>query len=146
LPLTPFFPFDIRKNELDREFEVNMKIRGFLALLVLTMVVVYFIFFAKAGKKSYLEGTVDAYDRIKVQTTKVNMATLEKAISYFISSEDRTPADLKELSASRLLTGAPLDGWDRPIKYEKVSDSNFRLISAGRDGKFDTSDDIVVEY
>jgi hypothetical protein len=146
LPLTLFFPFDIREKELHHWFEVNMKIRGFLALLVLTVVVVYFIFFAKAGKKSYIEGTTDAYEKIQVQVTRANMATLEKAIEYFVANEGRTPADLKELSASRLLAGDASDGWSRPLKYVRVSDSNFRLISAGRDGKFDTSDDIVVEY
>lgn len=123
-----------------------MKIRGFLAILVLTVVVVYFIFFAKAGKKSYIEGTIDAYDRVKTQVTRTNIATLEKTIEYFIATEGRTPRDMKELSASRLLTGDPSDGWGRPLKYERLSDSNYRLISAGKDGAFGTSDDITLEY
>ncbi len=123
-----------------------MKIRGFLAILVLTVVVVYFIFFAKAGKKSYIEGTIDAYDRVKTQVTRTNIATLEKTIEYFIATEGRTPRDMKELSATRLLTGDPSDGWGRPLKYERLSDSNYRLISAGKDGAFGTSDDITLEY
>jgi hypothetical protein len=123
-----------------------MKIRGFLAILVLTVVVVYFIFFAKAGKKGYIEGTIDAYDRVKTKITRTNIATLEKTIEYFIGSEGRTPRDMKELSASRLLTGDPSDGWGRPLKYERLSDSNYRLISAGNDGAFGTSDDILLEY
>jgi len=113
-----------------------MKIRGFLAILVLTVVVVYFIFFAKAGKKSYVEGTVDAFERVKTEVTRTNMATLVKAIEYFIGSEGRTPADIKELSSSRLLMGDPSDGWGRPLKYERLSDSNYRLVSAGNDGAF----------
>jgi hypothetical protein len=121
-----------------------MRIRGFLALLVLTVAVVYFIFFARAGKKSYIEGTMDAYDRMRTQVTQTNMATLEKAINFFIGNESRTPTDLKELSASRLLMGDSSDGWGRPLKYERLSDSNFRLISAGKDGKFNTDDDIVL--
>ncbi len=123
-----------------------MKIRGFLAILVLTVVVVYFIFFAKAGKKSYVEGTVDAFERVKTEVTRTNMATLVKAIEYFIGSEGRTPADIKELSSSRLLMGDPSDGWGRPLKYERLSDSNYRLVSAGNDGAFGTADDILAEY
>ena len=123
-----------------------MKIRGFLAILVLTVVVVYFIFFAKAGKKSYIEGTVDALDRVKSEVTRTNMATLAKAIEYFIGSEGRTPTDIKELSASRLLMGDPSDGWGRPLKYERLSDSNYRLVSAGTDGALGTADDILMEY
>jgi hypothetical protein len=74
------------------------------------------------------------------------MATLEKAVEYFIANEGRTPVDLKELSLRRLLAGDTSDGWGRPLIYERISDSNFRLVSAGRDGKFDTNDDIAKEY
>lgn len=123
-----------------------MKIRGFLIILVLGVVVVYFIYFAKAGKKGYLQGTMDAYDRVRTELTQTNMTTLEKAIDYFIANEGRTPSDLKELSSSRLLAGDTSDGWGGQLKYERVSDSNFRLISAGKDRKFGTSDDIVLEY
>jgi len=122
-----------------------MKIRGFLALLVLVVVVVYFIFFARVGKKSYLEGTIDAYDRIRVELTKTNMAALEKAVNLFIATEGRAPADLKELWASRLLTGEAADGWGRSFKYERLSDSAFRIASAGQDGVFGTEDDLTLE-
>ena len=122
-----------------------MKIRGFLALLVLVVVVVYFIFFAKAGKKSYLEGTKDAYDRIRSELTETNMATLEKAINLFLATEGRAPADIKELWASRVLTGEAADAWGRDFKYERLSDSAFRITSAGQDGVFDTEDDLSLE-
>ena len=122
-----------------------MKIRGALIVLMLALVIVYFLYFAKAGKKSYIEGTMNAYDRIRTEVTQTNMATLEKAINLFGGTEGRTPTDLKELSATRLLMGDTSDGWGRPLKYERVSDSNFRLISAGQDGKFNTDDDIVLE-
>lgn len=122
-----------------------MKIRGFLALLVLVVVVVYFIFFARVGKKSYIEGTKDAYDRIRVELTKTNMATLEKAVNLFIATEGRAPGDLKELWASRLLSGEGVDGWGRGFKYERLSDSAFRIVSAGQDGVFGTEDDLSLE-
>ena len=122
-----------------------MKIRGFLAILVLVVVVVYFIFFAKAGKKSTIEGTKDAYDRVRVELTQINMATLEKAIHLFISTEGRAPADLNELLTSRLLTGQAVDGWGRSIRYERLAESGFRLVSAGQDGEFGTEDDLTLE-
>ncbi len=122
-----------------------MRIRGFLALLVIVVVVVYFIFFARTSKKGSIEVTKDAYDRIRTELTQTNMATLEKAINLFVSTEGRTPADLKELLSSRLLTGALVDGWGRGFKYEKLSDSEFRLVSAGLDGVFGTEDDLTLE-
>jgi hypothetical protein len=39
-----------------------------------------------------------------------------------------------------------LDAWGRAIQYEKISDSAFRLKSAGPDGEFGTADDIVKEF
>ena len=35
-----------------------------MILLLLAMVIVYFLYFAKAGKKSYIEATIDANERI----------------------------------------------------------------------------------
>jgi hypothetical protein len=130
----------------DESFEADMKIRGLLIILLLGFVVVYLLYFVKAGKKSYIEGAIDANSRIRAELTQTNMATLEKAVEYFIANEGRTPLDLKELSLRRLLVGDTSDAWGRPLKYERISDSNFRLVSAGKDGKFGTNDDIVKEY
>ena len=113
--------------------------------MVLVVVVVYFIFFVRTSKKSSIEVTKDAYDRIRVELTQTNMATLEKAINLFLSTEGRTPSDLKELLSSRLLSGEAADGWGRSFKYERLSESEFRLISAGSDGVFGTEDDLTLE-
>jgi hypothetical protein len=121
-----------------------MKIRGLLIVLILAMAVVYFLYFGKAGKESYLEATVDAHQRMSADLTRVNMETIARAVDLFSGTEGRVPEDLKELSRARLLTGATSDGWGRAFKYERLSDSSFRLTSPGPDGKFDTADDIVL--
>jgi len=54
-----------------------MKIRGALIILLLAMVIVYFLYFAKAGKKSYIEGAMDANDRMRGELTQVNMTTMQ---------------------------------------------------------------------
>ncbi len=122
-----------------------MKIRGALILLLLGMVIVYFLYFAKAGKKSYIEATQDANERIRTELTQVNMATMQKAIDYFMATEGEAPADLKTLFAARLFSGDPSDGWGTPLKYERLSDSDYRLVAAGKDRTFDTDDDILLE-
>jgi hypothetical protein len=121
-----------------------MKIRGLLIVLILAMAVIYFLFFAKAGKKSHLEATVDAHQRMSADLTRANMETLARAVEFFIGSEGRLPEDLKELARARILAGATTDGWGRAIKYEKLSDSGFRLTSPGLDGRFNTGDDIAL--
>ena len=122
-----------------------MKIRGALIILLLGMVIVYVLYFARAGKKSYIEATQDANEKIRTQLTQVNMGTMQKAIDYFIAAEGEAPADLKALFAARLFSGDPSDGWGTPLKYERLSDSAYRLVAAGKDKTFDTDDDIVLE-
>jgi len=122
-----------------------MKIRGALIILLLAMVIVYFLYFAKAGKKSYIEGAMDANDRMRAELTQVNMGTLQKAIDYYIAAEGEAPADLKTLFAARLFSGDPSDGWGSPLKYERLSESTYRLAAAGKDRTFGTADDIVLE-
>ncbi|MEW5902121.1 MAG: hypothetical protein AB1715_11715 [Acidobacteriota bacterium] len=122
-----------------------MRSRGILVIIVLAMVVVYFLFFAKAGKKSYIEATVDANERLRTELTRTNLATLERAVDLFISTEGRTPADLKEILRARLLSGDASDGWGRALRYERTSETEYRLLSAGKDGLFETADDLILE-
>jgi len=124
-----------------------MKIRGFLAILIMAMAVVYFVLFLRPGKEggSAIETQVERFGRTKVELTKVNIGQLEKAVEFYITTEGSPPADLKELYASRFVTGDVSDAWGRPLRYERLSDSGFRLTSAGPDGRFGTKDDIIVE-
>ncbi|KKM73679.1 hypothetical protein LCGC14_1408030 [marine sediment metagenome] len=98
------------------------------------------------GGKEQLPREVKAYSEMGLELTKVNMANLKTAIFIFTAEQGRTPKDLKELRAVSRQFGATLDSWGTAIKYEKLSDENFRLISAGKDRVFNTSDDIAVEY
>ncbi len=121
-----------------------MKIKGLLVILLLAMVVVYFLFFAKAGKKSPLETMVDARQKMSLDLTQANMQTLIRAIEFFSGMEGRVPEDLSELSRARIVAPTATDGWGRPFRYEKLSASSFRLTSAGQDGRFGSRDDIVI--
>ena len=122
-----------------------MKLRGALIVLLLAMVVVYMLYFAKAGKKGYLRATLDANDRIRADLTKVNMATLERAIDFAASTNGELPADLNAVFAARMFSGDPSDGWGTPIKYERKPEAGYRLIAAGKDRTFGTADDIVID-
>ena len=123
-----------------------MKGRGMLVVLVLAVAIVYLIWFSKSGDKTRLEQQVDRFEQAKEELTKVNMQTLQKIIQSYIASEGQTPKNLQELRTANLLMGNILDSWGKPFRYERLSDSSFRLVSAGKDKVFDTQDDIVMEY
>lgn len=123
-----------------------MKIRGFLAMLVLGVIVVYFIWFAKTGSESGIEAEIGTFDRSREELTRVNLAALEKQIVAFSATQGELPRDLETFErAMRPGTGL-LDGWGRRVRYEKLSADGFRLTSAGPDGVFGTADDIQREY
>ncbi len=123
-----------------------MKARGLLIVLVLAVAIVYLIWFSKSGEKTHLERQVDRFVQAKEDLTRVNMQSLQKIILSYIAGEGQTPKRLQDLRNSNLLVGGTMDGWGKSIKYERLSDSSFRLISAGKDKTFDTEDDIVLDY
>ena len=124
-----------------------MKIRGFLIVLMMGLVIVYFIYFAKTGGKSNIRTMVDKYAEAKIDLTKVNMEQLGRIILSRTDGEGQALADLAELQRSQPGVGAgSLDAWGRTLTYERLSDSGFRLTSAGPDGVIGTADDIVKEF
>lgn len=125
-----------------------MKVRGLLIIVMLGAVVVYFVYFAKMGNdKGALRTEVDQYLKAKVKLTEVNIESLARVILDYATGDQGLPEDLKQLQRSRPSLGMGLtDAWGRTIKYEKISDTAFRLRSAGPDGAFDTADDIVKEF
>lgn len=123
-----------------------MKGRGLFIVLIPAALVVIGILFFRAGDKSVIETQVDAYSDAKKDLTAVNMKTVSNEVLSFMSSEGRTPADFREMRKLQRVPIAFLDAWGREIRYEKLSDSSFRLTSSGPDGSFDTDDDIEQEY
>jgi hypothetical protein len=125
-----------------------MKFRGLLAIVLLAVVVIYFIYFAKSGNdKGVLQTEVDQYVKAKIQLTQVNLESLAREILLYAAGDQGLPEDLKQLLRARPSLGMGLrDAWGQEIKYERLSDSSFRLRSAGPDGVFDTADDIVKDF
>lgn len=88
-----------------------------------------------------------------VPATRVQMDNLDVAISTFQTDQDRFPTNLAELlpltngwggarATGYIKASALTDCWGTPLRYIATSNS-WQLRSAGRDGHFDTEDDIV---
>lgn len=99
----------------------------------------------ETGSKTFLQEQVDALSRVREKMTRTNLASLEKAIDLFIAQNDRTPDNLREVQTFSRSVYAESDAWGNPIKYEKISDFKYRLISAGKDKTFNTEDDIIIK-
>ncbi len=119
--------------------------KGFLVIFLLVVILVFFLYVAKQGGKSRLKEQVDAFAEVKEKTTRTNMTSLEKAIDLFIAQQGRVPTELREIQTFGPSIYVDSDSWGNKIKYERISDSSYRLISAGKDKTFNTDDDIVIE-
>ena len=124
-----------------------MKIRGLIIGVLLAMVAVYFIFFTKvADDKGGLQIEVDKYLQSKTKLTAVNLESLSREVLSYAAEGDGLPDTLEALRRFHPTAGALPDAWGRKIRYERLSDSSFRLRSAGPDGAFETEDDIVKDF
>lgn len=123
-----------------------MKIRGFMAILLMASVIVMALYIVKTGEKSMIEEKVSSFDRAKHQLTETNMQSLERLITMYSAEHGALPRSLDDLRVLGPMTTGKKDAWSRDLKYERLSDLNFRLTSSGPDFRFGTEDDIVKEF
>lgn len=124
-----------------------MKIRGLLIGVILAMVAVYFIFFTKvADNKGGLRIEVDKYLQTKIKLTAVNIEGISREVLTYAADGQGLPESLDALRRFLPTSAAFSDAWGRKIRYERLSDTSFRLRSAGPDGAFETADDIVKDF
>ncbi|MBS3819065.1 hypothetical protein KGY73_06130 [bacterium] len=121
-----------------------MKLKGFLVILILVGVGVYFLYMMTAEEGKKAKQDIQSFDRVKKELTVTNMNTLKKMIINFIAQKGRTPQNLKEIQTFQPVSSIKVDAWGTTIRYTKIYQNRFRLVSAGKDGKFETEDDIKV--
>jgi hypothetical protein len=117
-----------------------------LVLLLAAAVVLLLQFHRPAGQKSVVERQLEAKDLAAETQTRANLQAVEIAVVAYMADAGSAPGALSALQNLRLLPAGAIDGWGRSLKYERISDSSFRVISAGKDGVFGTADDLVREY
>lgn len=122
-----------------------MRIKGFLVILVLVVIIVFFIYYIGTGEKKIIKEQVDSFSKAKEKLTRTNMNTLKRALEAYAAKMGELPNKLNDLSLTVPISTGKMDGWGNEIKYEKISDLDFRLISAGADKTFDTDDDIIIQ-
>ena len=123
-----------------------MKIRGFMVIILLVAIVVFFLYTLKSGGNKDIPEQIEAFSSTKQTLTETNLSSLQKEVLSYIVTNGTTPQRLDDIRFSPALTTGKWDAWGNKIKYERLSDENFRLTSAGHDGAFGTKDDIIKEY
>jgi len=122
-----------------------MRWRGFLAIILISAAVIYFLWMLKAGKDKVVED-VETFSQTHIELTKANMSSLANMIQSFSLQTGRTPDSLQEFQKFYRMPVSSQDVWGTSIRYERISDDKFRLISAGPDKTFTTTDDISLDF
>jgi uncharacterized protein (UPF0333 family) len=122
-----------------------MKIKGFLVIVVLVVIIAFFIYYIGSGEKKIIKDQVDSFSAAKEKLTRTNMNTLKRAVDSYAATQGKLPNRLEDINLAVPMTTGKLDAWGKKIKYQKISELEFHLISAGSDGTFNTDDDIVIK-
>jgi hypothetical protein len=82
---------------------------------------------------------------IKNRDTRTDCRQMTRALDHFYERTARYPANLAELiGKSPLRQGWKRDGWGKAYRYSTATGgTSYLLISAGRDGRFNTGDDLT---
>ncbi len=90
-----------------------------------------------------------ALAQANIKTAGLEISQMEGMVNsyYLMSSPRRLPDALDELTAgpSPLTKKINVDPWGNPYIYNKVSNSEFTIISAGPDGQEGTEDDVGLD-
>jgi hypothetical protein len=122
-----------------------MKKKGFLTVLVVAFAIVYFLWWTKEGKEKFMDA-VKVFKPTEQEMTKANMNSLAKEMLFFVAQAGRTPTNLREFQKFQGTLSETSDAWGTMLRYERLSEEDFRIVSAGKDKVFNTSDDIVLKF
>lgn len=118
--------------------------RPAFSLLELTLVLLIIGLLSAVAAVSF----AGAGERARVKTTKATMSQYKQQLRIFATEKTNYPQSLNELVPDFIEPdnsgNAPVDGWKRPFYYQLTPGAahEFDLISAGKDGEFETADDI----
>jgi len=120
--------------------------KGILAVLILAGAIAILLWMIQSKPGETIQKQVESFSTVKAKTTRINMLTLQREIISYLSSYGKIPEDLQQMISARALFTEVNDAWGNPIDYDRISDMSFKLVSAGGDREFNTTDDIVLEY
>lgn len=123
-----------------------MKLKGFLVIVILGAAVYMILHYVQSGVNSDLPEKIQSINKTGDMTTEMNMKSLQREIVSYMVEHGDTPETLDKIFLMKPWLKGIADVWGTPFDYKRISDSSFLLLSAGKDMKFNTPDDIALEY
>jgi len=124
-----------------------MKVRmSFVSIIValLILFVVYKFYLAPSKKEGGKNIVKSSMEKASDAAISADISMIRQAISLYYGEKGYLPETLSEM-VPNYLRHVPVDPWGQYYRYEKEGDS-YKIISAGADKYFGTSDDIVESF
>ena len=127
-----------------QEAKMKMRLSVFSLLFVLLILFLLYKLFLTPGGKAGLppESALKTIDKAKEISADSSFDMIMRGVNSFKQEKGELPSTLEELVPFYLRI-LPADPWGRPFRYNPQEGGSYTLASAGADGRFDTSDDLV---
>lgn len=113
---------------------------GLIGILIVTGIVL-FIMFGTKGQKGQLEVIEESRETAMGVIDQTHVYSIGQLVVAYKLENNRMPESMEDLPGG----DAVKDRWGQSYRFRKVDEMTFELISAGRDGEFETEDDLVAE-
>ncbi len=122
-----------------------MKLKMSFISIIFALLIVFILYklYFKPSKESAGVARTSIH-KAKTAVLDTDLVSVRQAVSMFYNEKGRLPESLKELTPT-YLRYIPIDPWGQEYRYEK-GDNSYKIISAGKDKYFNTSDDIIKEF
>lgn len=128
--------------------------RGFTLMEIILVVVIIMTLMAVVGPRIVSQGAKQKENitRIQIQSLKANLTNFYTQANRYPTTQEGLQALVTKPSGmdesewpGQLIDSVPKDGFKHELKYVCPSEHgmDYDIISAGKDGKFGTSDDIA---
>ncbi len=114
--------------------------RAFFIIILVALLILLLV--KTKGEKKTLEEGKDIVSKTKLISNDISVNNLINALDQYYNDNEKYPDNLEELVPYYLRTKNDLiDSWGNKYKLANIDEEWF-IISAGKDKKFDTNDDI----
>ena len=118
-------------------------VRNLIFSIVVVVIIIPAIFYLSLISFS-MGGEYVANEFLNSKHTEKELVEISKELDSYFERHKKYPSDyFKVVGSKPIWSSWKTDKWDKKYRYSQSDSTNYTLTSAGKDGQFDTEDDVV---
>ena len=118
-------------------------VRNLIFSIVVVVIIIPAIFYLSLISFS-VGGEYVANEFLNSKHTEKELVEISKELDSYFERHKKYPSDyFKFVGSKPIWSSWKTDKWDKKYRYSQSDSTNYTLTSAGKDGQFDTEDDVV---